>query len=50
MSMQEQEIVRNVQNEILLIGSIYKDPDLLVDSAYYIREQYDFSDPACQFF
>lgn len=45
-----QPIARNVQNEILLIGSIYKDPDLLVDSAYYIREQYDFSDPACQFF
>lgn len=40
----------NVTNEVLFVGSIYKQPDLLIEYSSYIRSQYDFSDEATQFF
>lgn len=39
----------NIHNEILLIGSIYKDPNLYVQHGRNIVSKYDFSDKACQF-
>ena len=40
----------NVANEILLVGSLYKNPDLYVSYGNFIRSQYDFSDPVTKFF
>lgn len=41
---------KNVQAEILLVGSLYKNPDLYVSYGNFMRSQYDFSDPATKFF
>lgn len=40
----------NIQNEILLVGSLYKCPDLFVSYGNFMRSQYDFSDEATKFF
>lgn len=40
----------NVQSEILLVGSLYKNPDLYVSYGNFMRSQYDFSDPVTKFF
>ena len=45
-----EDVIRNVQNEILFVGSLYKKPDLIVEYGHYIREKYDFSDPISKFF
>lgn len=42
--------VNNITNEILFVGSIYKQPDLLVEYGTYIRSKYDFADEATRFF
>lgn len=42
--------VENITNEILFVGSIYKQPDLLVEYGAYIRSKYDFVDEATRFF
>ena len=44
------EIVSNITNEILLVGSIYKKPDLLIESGHNIRSKYDFLDEVTKFF
>ena len=41
---------RNIQNEILLIGCFYKNPDLYVSWGQYIRSKYDFDDEATKFY
>ena len=41
---------RNIQNEILLVGSLYKNPDLYISWGQYIRSKYDFDDSATKFF
>lgn len=46
---QEKEL-KNVHNEILLVGSFYKNPDLYVSWGQYIRSKYDFDDEATRFF
>lgn len=46
----EQKKTTNVQNEILLVGSLYNNPDLFVSYGSYMRSQYDFSDIATKFF
>lgn len=52
--MEEQVIsnsnLSNIQIECLVVGSIYKNPSLIVDYGHYIRAKYDFSDPATKFF
>lgn len=48
-TLQEKE-PRNIQNEILLVGSFYKNPDLYVSWGQYIRSKYDFDDEATRFF
>ena len=42
--------VENITNEILFVGSIYKQPELLVEYGNYIRSKYDFVDEATRFF
>lgn len=40
----------NIQNEMKFVGSIYNNPELLVDYNYYVRSKYDFADKATRFF
>jgi replicative DNA helicase len=47
---QQEKDIRNIQNEILLVGSLFKDPDLYVSWGQYIRSKYDFDDEATRFF
>lgn len=44
------EKYKNVQAEILLVGSLYAEPDLYVNYGNTIRSKYDFSDEATRFF
>lgn len=44
------DAVSNVQNELLVVGYIYKNPESLVDIAKFIRSKYDFADDATRFF
>jgi len=46
----EEKEPRNIQNEILLVGSFYKNPDLYVSWGQYIRSKYDFDDEATRFY
>jgi len=46
----EEKEPRNIQNEILLVGSFYKSPDLYVSWGQYIRSKYDFDDEATKFY
>jgi len=46
----EEKEPRNIQNEILLVGSFYKNPDLYVSWGQYIRSKYDFDDEATKFY
>lgn len=48
MSVQTAEIV-NINNEILLVGSIYKQPDLLIEYGQHIKSKYDLFDEATKF-
>lgn len=41
---------KNVNNEIRFVGSVYANPELLVDYDHYVRPKYDFSDGATRFF
>lgn len=41
---------KNVANEILVVGSFYKQPDLGVSHLAFVRSKYDFYDLACRFF
>jgi replicative DNA helicase len=47
---QIEEVVLNITNEILLVGSIYKKPDLFIEHGHNIRSKYDFYDEATKFF
>lgn len=40
----------NIQNEMLLVGSLYKCPDIYVSYGSFMRSKYDFSDAATKFF
>lgn len=50
MSSEENKQPFNVQNEVLLVGSILKKPDFLVEYSRYIKSKYDFYDEATKFF
>ena len=43
-------LVANVPTEVLFVGCIYKQPDLLVNYGQYVRSKYDFSDEVTRFF
>lgn len=47
---EEIKSVNNVQAEILLVGSLYKNPDLYISYGNFIRSKYDFSDEATKFY
>jgi len=40
----------NVQAETLLVGSLYKNPDIYVEYGHIMRPKYDFYDSSCKFF
>lgn len=44
------EVVKNIQNEILFVGCIFKNSDVMIKYEHYIKEKYDFSDSATKFF
>lgn len=45
-----EDIVKNIPNEILFVGSIYKNPDLIIEYAQCIKSKYDFFDEATRWF
>lgn len=44
------DIITSIPTEVLYVGCIYKQPDLLVNYGQYIRSKYDFADEATRFF
>lgn len=44
------DIVANITNEILVVGSLFKKPDLIVEYSHHIRSKYDFHDEVTKFF
>lgn len=44
------EPISNVTNEILFVGGIYTNPELLVDYIQLVKSKYDFHDDASRFF
>ncbi len=44
------ELLINEHNEILLVGSFYKEPYLYIKYGQFIRSKYDFADEATKFF
>lgn len=42
--------ITNIQNEILVVGSLYKDTNLYVENGKFIKSEYDFSDEVPRFF
>ena len=46
----EKTFIRNVTNEIMFVGAIYKKPDLFVEYGHNIRSKYDFIDEGTKFF
>ena len=44
------DLINNVTNELLLVGCIFKKPDLIIESGYGVRSKYDFYDPVTRFF
>ena len=44
------EEISSVPTEVLFVGSIYKEPDLLINYSQYMRSKYDFSDEVTRFF
>lgn len=50
MSEENINVLSNVQNEILLVGSIYKNPDLYIEHGRFIKSKYDFDDIVTKFY
>ena len=46
----EGNLIQNVQNEIMLVGCLYKNTNLYVENCKMIKSKYDFSDPVTRFF
>ena len=44
------DVVSNITNEILVVGSVYKSPDLFIENGHNIRSKYDFHDESTKFF
>lgn len=42
--------VANIQNELMIVGSFYKNPDIFIEYGQYIKSKYDFLDEATKFF
>ena len=46
----EEKEIKNVQAEMMLVGALYKKPELYISYGHAMRSKYDFSDDACRFF
>lgn len=46
----EEKEIKNVQAEMMLVGALYKKPELYISYGHSMRSKYDFSDDACRFF
>ena len=44
------EPINNITNEILFVGCIYTQPELLVEYSQLVKSKYDFADDAARFF
>jgi len=44
------DVLINVQNEMLLTGCFYKEPDLYIKYGHFIRSKYDYADDAMKFY
>lgn len=44
------DILINAQNEMLMVGCFYKEPDLYVKHGQFIRSKYDLADEAMKFY
>lgn len=43
------ELIQNVQNEVLFVGSFYANPNLYVEYGRFVRPEYDLSDEVTMF-
>lgn len=46
----DKDLVCHIPTEVMFVGAMYKQPDLLVSYGQYIRSKYDFSDEVTKFF
>jgi replicative DNA helicase len=46
----DETLLQNVQNEILVVGSIFKNTDLYIEHGRFIKSKYDFSDEVTRFY
>ena len=46
----EESKLKNTQNEVLVVGSLYKNPDIYIEYGKVIKSKYDFEDEATRFF
>jgi replicative DNA helicase len=44
------ESINNIQNEILFVGAIYKNPELIIEYSQYVKSKYDFDDIVTKFY
>ncbi len=42
--------IANIQNEIMLVGCLFKKPDIFIEYGQYVKSKYDFLDDATKFF
>lgn len=45
-----EDLIASVQNEVLLVGSIFKSPNLYIEYGRFVKSKYDFSDEVTRFF
>lgn len=45
-----ENLISNIQNEFLVVGCLYKQPDLFIEHGQHIKSKYDFYDEATRFF
>lgn len=48
--MTEEDVLSNIQNEMLFVGCIYKQSDLLIEVEKNIKSEFYFTDPVTKFF
>jgi replicative DNA helicase len=44
------DVISNIQNEILTVGSFFKEPSLYIEYEKFVKSKYDFFDEVCKFF
>jgi len=46
----DETLLQNIQNEILVVGAMFKNTDLYIEHGRFIKSKYDFSDEVTKFF